>query len=391
MPTIKQYTKKDGSKAYMFNLYLGVDPITRKKKRTTRRGFNSKKEANLALSKLRLELEDQGIGSINNLSFQEVYDLWIDQHSKEVKITTYDAIVSKFKSRILPKFGHMKINSITRVYCQRIVNEWAQQFKTFNDYKVQTNLVFKYALRLDIIQQNPMDYVTIPKKQNEMIYNQQDEKQNFFSKEELKLFLKTVIKEMDYKTFTIFRLLAFTGARKGEILALHWSDIDFNKKTISFKKTLVETKGKQLLQTPKTPASRRLISIDDETLDVLNKWRTRQIDEYKEVNITLLSDEQQPLFTRYYYLEEKMKLFRLATLNDKLSFFFENHKDLDPITIHGFRHTHASLLFEAGASIKDVQVRLGHTDIQTTMNIYTHVTNSAKEKIANLFKSYMDF
>ncbi|USK34055.1 Arm DNA-binding domain-containing protein [Bacillus sp. F19] len=79
MTIIKPYTKKDGSKAYMFNVYLGVDPITKKKKRTTRRGFHSRKEANLALSKLRLELEDQGIGSINNLSFLEVYELWINQ------------------------------------------------------------------------------------------------------------------------------------------------------------------------------------------------------------------------------------------------------------------------------------------------------------------------
>ena len=322
MPAIKQYTKKDGSKAYMFNLYLGIDPITGKKKRTTRRGFTSRKEANLALSKLRLELEDQGIGSINTLSFQEVYELWMDQHSKEVKITTYDAIVSKFKSRILPKFGHMKINNITRVYCQRVVNEWAQEFKTFNDYKVQTNLVFKYALKLDIIQQNPMDYVTIPKKQSEMIYNQIDEKQNFFSKEDLKFFLKTVENEVNYKTFTIFRLLAFTGARKGEILALHWSDIDFNKKTLTFKKTLVVTKGRQLLQTPKTPASRRIISIDEETIDVLKKCRRGQIEEFKKVNIPLASDEQQPLFTRYDCLEEKMKLFRLASLiNSSFNFF----------------------------------------------------------------------
>lgn len=67
------------------------------------------------------------------------------------------------------------------------------------------------------------------------------------------------------------------------------------------------------------------------------------------------------------------------------------HKHLTEITVHGFRHTHASLLFEAGASIKDVQARLGHKDIQTTMNIYTHVTNSAKEKTADMFQKYMSF
>ena len=93
MTQIMQYTKKDGSKAYMFNLYLGIDPITGKKKRTTRRGFSSLKEANLALSKLRLELEEQGIGTVSNLTFQEAYELWIEQHKNEMKISTYDAMI----------------------------------------------------------------------------------------------------------------------------------------------------------------------------------------------------------------------------------------------------------------------------------------------------------
>ena len=61
------------------------------------------------------------------------------------------------------------------------------------------------------------------------------------------------------------------------------------------------------------------------------------------------------------------------------------------ITTHGFRHTHASLLFEAGATIKDVQVRLGHSDIQTTMDVYTHVSKAAKEKLAEKFNSFIDF
>lgn len=74
-----------------------------------------------------------------------------------------------------------------------------------------------------------------------------------------------------------------------------------------------------------------------------------------------------------------MRFIRLASLNDKLSIIFENHKEFQPITIHRFRYTLASLLFEAGASIKDVQVRLGHIDIQTTMNIYTHVKNTARK------------
>ena len=80
---------------------------------------------------------------------------------------------------------------------------------------------------------------------------------------------------------------------------------------------------------------------------------------------------------------------RLAYLNDKLSAVIKKHK-LHQVTIHGLRHTHASLLFEAGASIKEVQERLGHSDIQMTMNIYTHVTDDLKEQTAEKFQRYIE-
>ena len=95
--------------------------------------------------------------------------------------------------------------------------------------------------------------------------------------------------------------------------------------------------------------------------------------------------------TRYSHIEGKMKFIRLANLNDKLASFFKRHTEFEPITIHRLRHTHPSLLFEASSTIKDVQVRLGHNDIQTTMNIYTHVTNAEKEKVAHLFGNFMGF
>ncbi|WHY00901.1 site-specific integrase [Neobacillus sp. DY30] len=80
---------------------------------------------------------------------------------------------------------------------------------------------------------------------------------------------------------------------------------------------------------------------------------------------------------------------RLAYLNEKLNILIKKH-NLHPITIHGLRHTHASLLFEAGASIKEVQERLGHTNIQMTMNIYTHVTNTLKEQTASKLQKYIE-
>lgn len=389
MSVIKKYTKKDGSLAYMFNVYLGVDPLTGKKKRTTRRGFNTQKEAKIALSKILVEVDDYGLRSDENVTFEMVYQEWFKQHSKEIKATTRAAIESKFK-KILPKFGHLKIKDIKMSYCQKVINEWAQDLKTFNDYKIQANLVFKYAIKTNILKVSPMEHVTLPKQQNKLNYVQEEEdSKKFYSRDELKAFLEAAT--YNIMVYAMFRLLAFSGARKGEIYALHWNDINFQDKTVHFRKTLSHVNGKRQLQTTKTTESKRIISLDNKTLNILKKWRKEQIQMYMKLSIPFQTDDKQPVFTMYNQKEHKFNYCRLAYLNDQLERIYSTHEKLTKITVHGFRHTHASLLFEAGASLKDVQARLGHTDIQTTMNIYTHVTNEAKEKTAEMFQKYMSF
>ncbi|MBM7840868.1 integrase [Alkalihalobacillus xiaoxiensis] len=392
MANIKKYTKKDGTTAYMFNVYLGKDPLSGKKKRTTRRGFKTKKDANIALSKLLVEVDELGLRQNAQITYQEVFEEWFKQHRKEVKPTTVYAMESKFSHRILPVFGPHKMKDISRSHCQKAINAWAQELKTFNDYKIQANLVFRYAMKMDIIKRNPMDYVTLPKRKHDIDYNVElEEKKYYYTREELRIFLESI--KNDDMAYTMFRLLAFTGARKGEIYALQWSDVDFQNKRISFKKTLTHTNGKKQLQTSKTKASRRVISVDDETLAILKKWRSRQIQRYLllELSTPFKSDDKQPVFTVYNQLKHKMDYCRLAYLNEKLERIYQKNMELQKINVHAFRHTHASLLFAAGASIKDVQARLGHTDIQTTMDIYTHVTDEAKEKTAEIFKKYMNF
>jgi len=392
MAKIKKYTKKDGTTAYMFNAYLGKDPLTGKKKRTTRRGFKTKKEANIALSKIFVEVDELGLRQNDQMTFQEVFEEWFKQHRKEVKPTTVYAMESKFSRRILPVFGPYKMKDISRSHCQKVINTWAQELKTFNDYKIQANMVFRYAMKMDIIKRNPMDYVTLPKLKHEMEYNAElEEKKYYYTREELRSFLES-IKE-DNMVYTMFRLLAFTGARKGELYALHWSDVDFHHKSITLKKTLIHTSSKKQLQTSKTKASRRVVSVDDETLVILKKWRSKQIQRYLTLELAapFQSDDKQPVFTVYNQLKHEMDYCRLAYLNEKLDRIYQKNPVLPKINVHAFRHTHASLLFAAGASIKDVQARLGHTDIQTTMDIYTHVTDEAKEKTAKMFQKYMTF
>ncbi|MFJ7729978.1 site-specific integrase [Neobacillus sp. NPDC097160] len=198
----------------------------------------------------------------------------------------------------------------------------------------------------------------------------------------MKKFLSITKKEISLRDHVLFHLLIYTGARKGELLALTWDDIDFEGGSIRLWKTLFQTDGKYLFQTPKTRDSKRLISLDNKTLALLKKWR---ISHMKEGFANGIKNDGNNLV----FIRGDGAPLRLAYLNEKLNILIKKH-NLHQITIHGLRHTHASLLFEAGASIKEVQERLGHTDIQMTMNIYTHVTNTLKEQTASKFQKYIE-
>ncbi|QIH74993.1 tyrosine-type recombinase/integrase [Macrococcoides canis] len=388
MTNIKKITLKSGEIRYKFNVYLGVDKITGKKKRTSR-SYETLKEAQIELRKLQLMSLEKATQTINKYTYKDVYLLWLENHKNEIRGTTLASKESKFNKRILPKFGRMPIKDISRIYCQTVVNEWANEMKAFNDYVIQARLVFNYAMKLELIDINPMEYITLPSRSEDKIFIEKD--RNFLTKDELKLFMHYLDQENKLQATCLFRLLAFTGMRKGEVLALHWSDINFKSKDLYVQKTLAKVNNKHILQPPKTRESYRWLDIDDITIQLLKEWKLQQIVQYKEYGFEVSEDKNQPIFATYHTRLNQMKYMRVSTPNDKLEAFFKRHKDLHKIHVHGFRHTHASLLFEAGATLKEVQSRLGHSDIKTTMNIYTHITQASREKLAEKFQKHIDF
>jgi integrase len=383
MASFQKYSTKQGQ-MWLFKTDTGINPETGQRKTTTRRGFKTKKEAQIAAAKLEQEIAS-GISIKNdNLTFHDVFNQWFSNHSKTIKLSTKKAIESKFNKHILPRFGKLKIKEITRAYCQKMINEIAQSITSVNDIKIQANQVFKYALKMDIIQKNPLEHVSIPRQQKELINDENEaDERNYWKKDEIKVFLTITKQEISFRDHVLFHLLIYTGARKGEILALTWDDIDFDVGSIRFTKTLFHNTGEFIFQTSKTKESRRLISLDSMTLSLLKKWRIRQI-EADLANANKDDDGNKMVFTR-----DDGTPLRLAYPNEKLDIVIKKH-NLHRITIHGLRHTHASLLFEAGASIKEVQERLGHSDIQMTMNIYTHVTDTLKEQTAQKFQRYIE-
>lgn len=386
MATIKKYTKKDGSTAYMFQAYLGTDPNTGRRIRVTRQGFNTKKEASLAISRLKVDADEGTFIKASNDTFQAVYDLWLEQYRNTVKESTLQKTMELFNNHILPAFGNMKMDKITVSFCQKKINEWFKFHSKYNVMKNYTSAVLKFAIRMDLIKNNPMDKITVPRK---MAAVGQDDNLKYFNKDELQQFFscckEDAARSNNLLWLTLFRLLAFSGMRKGEALALTWKDLDFQNETVSVNKTVARGLGNRLLiQTPKTATSKRTIVLDTVTLSMLNTWRKRQATDFLKLGYNTMNEEQ------LIFPNTKNELMIPTKPDQKLDRIIQKN-GLTRITVHGFRHTHCSLLFEAGASIKEVQDRLGHADIQTTMNIYAHVTEKAKEKTAEKFAKYVNF
>lgn len=381
MPKIKKYVKKDGTTAYMFQVYLGKDPLTGKQIQTTRRGFSTKKEANIALSRLTCQSADVNFILDSKLTFEKVADMWLEQYKNTVKASTLTTQKVALKKHILPLFGKIPINKISIPYCQTQVNHWFTYYKKFSNLITITTQIFQYAISVRLLTSNPMDGVIRPKRQ--MDIDQEDYAAPYYSQTQLNTFLTIAKKQLPFAEYLMFRILAFTGLRKGELHALRWKDISFSRGTLSVKQTVATTEGwKLIFQTPKTRKSIRELSIDDETLKFLKHWKLQQKEIFFKINLKHNGDDQL-LFT-----SEENKVLYLDFLNHRLTKILKEN-NLEHMTVHGFRHTHCSLLLESGVPIKEVQERMGHTDIKTTMNVYAHVTDKKREETGNRFASFL--
>ncbi|MBV7391093.1 site-specific integrase [Enterococcus sp. ALS3] len=382
MALFKQYVKKNGEKAWMFQSYLGIDESTGKKIKTTRRGFQTKKDAQLELNKLKIAFESNDTATRKELTYREIYDLWLPNYERTVKESTFAKTENYFDRIILPSFGNYKINKINAAVAQKFANEMADKYVVYRQLVSNTSRIFEYAIKLNYADDNPFKRITIPKRKTSL---DDEKKLNFYTKDELEQFLKIAESEESYKSYTFFRLLAFSGMRKGEMLALTWNDIDFNNKIIKINKTQTMGKDRRLyIDHPKTKNSKREIPIDDKTLAILKKWRTEQKKIYLEFGIKT-NKKNQLVFSNH--LNE---MLQPSQPRKWLNSIIKRH-NLKPITVHGFRHTNATLLIESGASVKDVQVRLGHATVQVTMDLYLHITQERnKETMENLVK-YINF
>lgn len=381
MTTIKPYYLKNGERCYLFKIYLGVNPLTGKPDYTTRRSFRTKKEAELAIARMKLEISNGTFRKQRVETYQDLYDLWILQYKKTVEESTFVKTKGIFRNHILPALGTYKITKMNYDVCQRHVNEWAEKLKAVRKVRSYASLVIDDAIKRDYIQSNPFALVDVPRSPKN-VQHDEEKPENFYTKEQLIKFLQCMKQEPNLKAYALFLLLAYSGMRKGEAIALNWNDINFSKNEIRIVKALSRGEDSRLYIKDTKNKDKRTIRMDSTTMAVLKEWKTQQRKD-------LLVSGHNTLQPKQLVFSNQQNKYLQPTITRKWLVHVLKKYDLPVITTHGFRHTHCSLLFEAGANVKQAQDRLGHSDAKTTMNIYTHLSAQAKDEAIEKFTNYL--
>lgn len=380
---ITKYKTNSGLVRYQVFDYLGLD-IYGKKCKVRKQGLKSKKEALSYVKQARknFALNSRLYTRVNTLgvkTFDDLFKLWFDSYKKTVKPITYNTRYSWYVNQIKPKIGNLQLLKITPIVCQKLVNDLADKYSAYYAYVTLLRQPLEYAVKIGLISNNPLNAVIFPKPAEKEHYTHK-KINSIFNKEQLELFLNQA-KKINYKYFCFYRILAYTGLRPAEGLALTFKDIDQVKHTLTVNKvTYYNTKDRKVeLSTPKNKTSNRVISIDTGTVNIINNYRELLIKENKRP----ITDDS------FIFMNSKGNLYQTANLDDWLLTLYRYcPKDLPVLTSHNFRKTHASLLLQSGVNIKYIQMRLGHSSINTTLDIYAKLT---KEMKINNFNQFINF
>jgi integrase len=375
-------------KTWSYHIYLGMDPLTKKRKEISKGGFKTQREAKAAARLIELEIQNGTFTKESDIPFEQFAQDWLKMYSRSgVKISSVRAREKEMKHFIFV-WGHYPISRITKkMYEERILELNEKYSKNYMDgIHACGRMIFQKAKNQGLIKINPTEDFKMPKKQ-QSVEELEKAKDNivFLEKEELAHFLKLTYTdglEMDHLVFTV---LSYTGLRIGELLALKWGDFNEKQGAIRVTKTLYNPNNhfeKYQLLTPKTKGSVRTIKIDEMLINMLKKHRLKQ-NEIKLKNRLVYQDNE------FIFVREDGHPQLRKVVETRLKRLLKKAEIEKNITPHSFRHTHTSLLIEAGVGIKEIQQRLGHTDINTTMNIYAHMTANMEEKASQQFSKLM--
>ena len=314
-----------------------------------------------------------------NITFGDWRKTWLNTYKRTVSRNTFSMYENSVYKHIIPSIGNINLSKLKPSHIQKAINNILDSgnTRTAQIYKMTVKQIIKQAVLEGYITKNVCDNL-------QAIKNTHNEKRTL-TDFELKCIENTAYTDRERLFLDI---MYYTGLRKGEVLALSVSDIDTAKHTINVSHSLDISKNTPLLKEPKSKAGYREIPVPDVLyIELMSYIKNRK-------SIRLFTTQDGALITRSAFRRMWESIIKKTTATaDRINLSNTgnvNVKSKISFTPHIFRHTYATNLYYAGIDIKSAQYLLGHSSLDMTLRIYTHLdsersNNMAREKIKNFF------
>ena len=311
-----------------------------------------------------------------NISVADWLEHWLSSAKLTKKVSTYDRYVRIVQCQIVPLLGDIELRELAPRHVdamRRHLLESGLSPATVGTVLTVLSVACKYAYRLEILERNPVDRVERPKKRRRMITPP-----DVPSMRRL-----LTLAQIDYPLlYPFLHLLAFTGMRRGEAMALRWSNINLEKGYLIVAEAVAKTESHGLVvDTPKTASSERVIDLDEGTLDVLSRRHEAQLLEHQA-----RGGGRAP---ELVFTDESGSHLRPTNMDRALK-YLGRKVGLPTVTFHQFRHFHASLALQGQQNIVVVSKRLGHSSVSMTLDIYGHSMAGWQKGVADAVADAME-
>lgn len=370
MPLYKTKVKKDGLQQYLVR--VNYTDSFGKAHSLTRHAYGLAEAKQMEQDITREYCSEKP--AVTRMTVQQLYDEYILAKETEVRATSLVPIKNCLAKGTLPYLADKRLDKLTVPTLQSWKNDIAMidvSISTKQNYYAELRQMLNYAVKMGYIPKNNLTIVGNFKKDTQALPK---EELHFYTPDQFKKFIAVAREQAekkdtinDWSYYVFFFIAYFTGARKGEIYALKWSDIKGH--TLSISRSVNQKVGRIVETLPKNSSSIRTLQIPMSLEAVLNEQKERQ-----------MQDEN---FTEDYRICGGIDCIRDSTVCNK-GFDFADKAGLPHIRLHDFRHSHASLLASEGINIQEIARRLGHSNVEMTWNTYSHLYPHEEERAVSV-------
>lgn len=365
MDSTAAFIRKRRCKFFVYVEY--VDEFTGKKRQKSYGSYEKKKDAEKRLIEIKSTINNNKFIAPKELTVVDRCYKYIEDLKLNLSPVTAQTYESITKNQIQVFFKNIKLSELTPLLLQSFINQTYIEYEkgSANTYTTFLRSVIKEAYRLREINENINDFIKIPnvrgKEKNINIYDKQETKE-------------LLDKLLGNKIEIPIILMVALGLRFSEVAGLRWKDIDIDNNIININQILLYIKGNFQFKEPKTCGSKRSLTVSKEVIDKLKQEKLRQ----NKLKLQGLLDNEYDLVC----LNGQLRPWTETNLRSNFITFTKKN-NLRQIKLHDLRHTHATLLLLARTDYKTISERLGHSDINITLNTYSHVLDEMNEEASN--------